>query len=90
MEPSTRVLLLPIFRRYWLWHAQRVAATAAADAGAGPKADQALRDWRQGRNLEEKAQLLGLTANHWVSRAGVFPSPAAIPARCAWQLPDHR
>jgi hypothetical protein len=75
MEPTTRVLLVPIFRRYWLWHAERAAVAVAADSGAGPKTDHALRDWRQGRNLEEKAQLLGLTANRWVSMSECLHPP---------------
>ncbi|EFN57694.1 hypothetical protein CHLNCDRAFT_142893 [Chlorella variabilis] len=69
MEPTTRVLLLPIFRRHWLWHAEGgAAAAAAAAADVQGKAGQALRNWREGRNLEEKVQLLGQRANRWVQR----------------------
>jgi hypothetical protein len=62
MEPSTRVLVLPIFRKYWLWHADRALVAAAPEA-----AGKALKSWREGRNLEEKLQLLGQSANVWVS-----------------------
>ena len=62
MEESTRVLLVPIFRRYFLWH-----AWGGPVAAAGSPAGTALRPWREGRNLEEKAQLLTQSASAWVS-----------------------
>lgn len=73
MEEGARVLLVPIFRRHWLWHAWGGrAAAAAADAGraAAAAAPKPLRDWRQGVNLEEKAHLLSQHASAWVSREG--------------------
>ncbi|KAL4445774.1 hypothetical protein ABPG77_008973 [Micractinium sp. CCAP 211/92] len=73
MEPTTRAIVLPIFRRYWLWHAWQEAGSAAAGASnAGSKAGAAatssnmLRSWRDGVNIEEKTQLLGQQATRWV------------------------
>lgn len=73
MESATRAVVLPIFRRYWLWHAWQEAGGAAAagaskagrNAGAAATAT-APRSWREGVNLEEKAQLLGQQATRWV------------------------
>lgn len=86
---GTRVLLIPIFRRYWLWHAwgSGAAATAAAGSAGRVAQAQAVRPWREGRNLEEKAQLVGQTAGAWVSqearrrrrrRSTVRPPPAHL------------
>jgi hypothetical protein len=52
MASRTNALVLPIFRRYWLW-------TAWAEPGAAAAAQPAARHWRQGATLEEKFQLLG-------------------------------
>ena len=76
MEEAGRVLLVPIFRRHWLWYAWGERTAAAAIAGAGRAAAAAAakppRNWRQGQNLEEKMQLLGQQARAWVSwRVGV-------------------
>lgn len=61
MEAATQVLLVPIFRHHWLWYAWGTAAatTQGAARGGGAAAAVALRHWREGRNLEEKAQLVG-------------------------------
>lgn len=82
---GSRVLLIPIFRRYWLWHAWGgQAATAAAGSAARVAQAQVPRPWREGRNLEEKAQLLGQTARAWVSqghrRRSTRRPPPALPA----------
>lgn len=77
MESATRAVVLPIFRRYWLWHAWQEAGGAAAagaskagrNAGAAATAT-APRSWREGVNLEEKAQLLGQQATRWVGAGG--------------------
>lgn len=67
MEGPTRALVVPVFRRYWLWHAWREGGGVAAGAAqAGGKAGKQLRDWKEGMNLEEKAQLLGQHVNRWV------------------------
>lgn len=73
MEAPTRALVVPVFRRYWLWHAWQEGGGAAAVVTAGGKgagASKPLRDWREGVNLEEKAQLLGQRATRWVSGGG--------------------
>lgn len=54
MKQRVKVLVLPIFRRYWLWHAWTDPAAEQAVQAA-----KALPDWRQGVGLEEKLQLLG-------------------------------
>ena len=66
MEGPTRVLLVPIFRRYWLWQAWGQRAAAAVGGEGQRAAHKALRDWREGQNLEEKAQLLGQHFSRWV------------------------
>ena len=67
----TKVLMLPIFRHYRLWHAWGEQVMAAAAEGAAKAQARSgaysLRDWRLGRNLEEKAQLLSQHASRWVS-----------------------
>jgi hypothetical protein len=82
MEGPTKVVVLPIFRRYWLWHAWSegsAVATLAEEASAAGR--KTLRDWRQGQNLEEKTQLLGQHATRWVSEpslgAGLTAAAAA-------------
>jgi hypothetical protein len=49
---SVKTLVLPIFRRYWLWHAIRDPTSEIA-------VQRAVRNWREGENLEAKFQLLG-------------------------------
>lgn len=73
MEEAARVLLVPIFRRHWLWYAWggRTAAAAVEAGKAAAAAAKPPRDWRQGVNLEEKAHLLSQHASNWVSRWGV-------------------
>lgn len=72
MESATRAVVLPIFRRYWLWHAwqegssKSVAAASRASSKTAAAATGPPRSWREGINLEEKAQLLGQHATRWV------------------------
>ncbi|KAI7842265.1 hypothetical protein COHA_003906 [Chlorella ohadii] len=70
MEEAARVLLVPIFRRHWLWYAWggRTAAAAVEAGRAAAAAVKPPRDWRQGVNLEEKAHLLSQLARSWVQR----------------------
>lgn len=58
---TRQVLVLPVFRHYWLWHSLDGAAASAA-AAALPKA---LADWRSGANLEEKFHLMGQHLSRW-------------------------
>ena len=44
-------LVIPIFRRYWLWHGWK-------DPMANVQMKEALKPWRQGATLEEKFSLL--------------------------------
>lgn len=49
-----RILVIPIFRRYWCFHAiedAKAAQTLAMEASS--------IEWRKGANLEEKLSLLG-------------------------------
>ncbi|KAL3160134.1 hypothetical protein ABBQ32_010907 [Trebouxia sp. C0010 RCD-2024] len=57
MSNHVKILALPIFRRYWLYHAWHdpQAATVA----------RAAKDWRKGVNLEEKMQLLSEKLQLW-------------------------
>ena len=59
MSNQVRILALPIYRRYWLYHAWH-DPQAAVVAKAGT-------DWRKGVNLEEKMQLLSEKVQLWVS-----------------------
>lgn len=96
---SAKVLVLPIFRRYWLWHAW-ADPLAAERAAAMP-----LRTWRDGTNLEERFHFLGQQLGRKVGARGVpasgrvegrrhprvaaaVPPPAgrASPAPAAWPL----
>lgn len=54
-----RVLVLPVFRNYWLWE----ALPSQRGVAAAPKA---LANWRTGQNLEEKAHLIGLHVSRWL------------------------
>lgn len=58
MSNQVRILTLPIFRRYWLYHAWQdpQAATAA----------KVVKNWREGVNLEERMQLLSEKIQLWV------------------------
>ena len=47
----TKSLVVPIFRRYWLWHAWTDASVAASRPP--------LKPWKEGSTLEEKVSLLG-------------------------------
>ena len=71
-------LVLPIFRRYWLWHAWSTEAAAAAP--------QAARTWRQGANLEEKFHILGQNITTKVRTARSPPDAAC----CAAARPSCR
>lgn len=70
MSDHVKILALPIFRRYWLYHAWHdpQAATLA----------RAVKDWRKGVNLEEKMQLLSEKMQLWASMA------AALAAECSY------
>lgn len=59
-----RILVLPIFRRYWCFH-------AIEDANAAQKLaiEASNIQWRQGANLEEKLSLLGTKLSSIVSPA---------------------
>ena len=85
MEATTRALVLPVFRRYWLWHAWQEGGAAVGSAASAAAAAPA-RHWREGINLEEKAMLLGQQASRWVSCgcAGVWLSftPAGSQQDC--------
>ena len=58
MSNQVRILSFPIFRRHWLYHAWQdpQAATAA----------KAVKNWRDGVNLEERTQLLSEKLQLWV------------------------
>lgn len=53
MKVRSKVLVVPIFRRYWLWHSW------CEQAAAGPSINQTATNWREGVGLEEKLQILG-------------------------------
>lgn len=55
---NNRVVVLPIFKRYWLWHAWSLK----------PSHLEAAPDWRSGTGIEEKARLLGELALFKVNR----------------------
>ena len=55
---SVRVLVFPVFRKHWLFHAWHESAETASST---------LKDWRSGVNLEEKLQLIGQQSSEWVS-----------------------
>jgi hypothetical protein len=50
-------LVLPIFRRVWLQHVCRTAASAAPTPPA----------WQTGKTAQEKAHLLAAHAQHWAA-----------------------
>ena len=45
-----KIVILPVFRRYWLYHAWETSPSSLAPASA--------LNWRKGQNLEEKLTLL--------------------------------
>jgi hypothetical protein len=55
---TTKVLVIPVFRRHWLYHAWQ-------EGGAAQASSEAL-DWRNGKTAGEKLQLLGLQARQRV------------------------
>lgn len=57
-----RILVLPIFRRHWCFH-------AIEDAGAAQRLalEASNINWREGANLEEKLSLLGTKLSSIVS-----------------------
>lgn len=57
---AVKVLVVPVFRRYWLFHAWRTAAAASAP----PK------PWQQGSSLGEQLQLLLGALQRWGSKQG--------------------
>ena len=58
MSNQVRMLAMPVYRRYWLYHAwQDPQAPATA---------KATKHWRQGVNLEERMQLLSERFQLWV------------------------
>jgi hypothetical protein len=54
------VLVIPVFRRYWLWHAWR-----SAPASSTPP-----KPWQEGSSLQEKLQLLLGSVQRWGSKQG--------------------
>ena len=82
MSNHVKILALPIFRRYWLYHAWHdpEAATVA----------RAVKDWRKGMNLEEKMQLLSEKIQLWVCMLAVVRLQLKLPvnlierALCCW------
>lgn len=59
MAPGTqvRVAVVPIFQRYWLWHAWKSA----------PAASTAPKPWQEGSSLQQKLQLLLGSIQRWGS-----------------------
>lgn len=55
-----RVLVIPIFRHYWLHYGCNIAAEALQATSAGTV------DWRSGRGIEEKASLWLTATQHTV------------------------
>lgn len=67
-----RVLVIPIFRHYWLHY----GCTAAADALQS--SDKAGADWRAGRGIEEKASLWLTATQHTVRRHTAPPAQVHV------------
>jgi len=61
MSTAVRVLVLPLFKRYWLWHAWKEAAPASS----GPP-----KPWREGGSVHEKLKLLAGSVQRWGSKQG--------------------
>ena len=83
MGTRVKALVLPIFRRHWLWHAWGDQAAQ----GVGQSVATTTRSWRQGATLEEKFSLLGQRISGEVGGARarevlggrcVFSSAAAV------------
>jgi hypothetical protein len=60
-ETAVRVLVVPVFKRYWLWHAWKIAA---------PVSTTPQKPWQQGKDLQEKAQLFLAGIQRWGSKQG--------------------
>jgi hypothetical protein len=58
-ETAVRVLAVPVFKRYWLWHGWKVAA---------PVSNTPPKPWQQGKDLQEKAQLFLAGIQRWGSK----------------------
>ena len=70
-----RILVIPVFRRYWCFHAIEDATAAQRLATEATNIE-----WRKGANLEEKLSLLGTKLSSIVSQ----PNKAA-----AVRIPMH-
>lgn len=57
---TVRVLVLPVFKRYYLWHAWKEAPVSSTP----PK------PWREGDSLQEKLKLLLGSVQRWGSKQG--------------------
>ena len=61
------MLVLPVFRRHWLFHAWQTERQAL-------KSQVALKDWRKGQGLEERISLWSQGVSH---KASCDPASAA-------------
>ena len=57
---TVRVLVLPVFKRYWLWHAWKEAPVSTAPE----------KPWQEGHDLREKFSLLLGSIQRWGSKQG--------------------
>lgn len=62
MAPGTsvRVLVVPVFKRYWLWHAWK-----SAPASSTPP-----KPWQEGSTVQEKFKLLLGSIQRWGGKQG--------------------
>lgn len=61
MDKAVKILILPIYRRYWLYHAWQ-------EPGAFHSSLRPSNNWRKGENLEEKLQLLTRAWSDWIQQ----------------------
>ncbi len=80
MKSRVKVLVLPVFRRYWLWHAW---TDQAAEAGAA----KTVANWKEGVGLEEKLQLLGTELSQRVRSQLPLLTAAGVGCRCSTAVP---
>lgn len=53
MSNRVNTIIVPIYRRYWLWNAWQTDQAAAASI------KQPIKTWRDGKTLEERFSYLG-------------------------------